>query len=142
MLRPLFLTAAFATLGFGLPAIDKGPVGMDPTKAFNGWMTWYDKEGGLGIKPGACGEINYKNQKIVALNKYQFAELSNSANPNNAAVCHKKIRIKHEGRETDAEVTDQCDGCGYGDIDGTQAVFNELVGGLGAGNVSVTWSFK
>lgn len=140
MFRTIFLTLALASQGLTLPAIENARA-MDPNQVFDARMTWYDKEGGLGVKPGACGEINNRDQKIVALNKFQFVELSNSANPNQAEVCHKKIRIKHEDKETEAEVTDRCDGCNYGDIDGTQAVFNDLVGGLGAGNVSVSWSF-
>ncbi|KAH6656604.1 RlpA-like double-psi beta-barrel-protein domain-containing protein-containing protein [Truncatella angustata] len=140
MLQKRVLTLALAPLGFARPALEH--VRALPSEVFNGHMTWYDREGGLGIKEGACGEINYSNQKIVALNKDQYVALSNSENPNNAAVCHAKIRIQHEGKEIEAQVTDRCDACLWGDIDGTQAVFNELVGGLGPGNVSVTWSFE
>ncbi|KAK9780374.1 putative RlpA-like protein double-psi beta-barrel domain-containing protein [Seiridium cardinale] len=141
MLRTVLLAAALASVACARPTLDEAR-DVNPSQVFNGYMTWYDKEGGLGVKPGACGETNYKDQKIVALNRFQFVELSNSANPNTAEVCHKKIRIKHEGKEVEAEVTDRCDGCRYNDIDGTQAVFNELVGGLGAGNVTVSWSFE
>lgn len=140
MFKALSFIVTFAARGFARPAADTAHA-ITPREAFDARMTWYDEEGGLGVNPGACGEVNHRDQKIVALNHFQFVELSNSANPNQAEVCHKKIRIKYKGKETEAEITDRCDACNYGDIDGTQAVFNDLVGGLGAGNVSVSWSF-
>ncbi|KAK6208981.1 hypothetical protein LQW54_006729 [Pestalotiopsis sp. IQ-011] len=140
MFKIVFFIVTLAAYGLGRPTTAAAHA-INSRQSFNARMAWYDEEGGLGVNAGACGETNHRNQKIVALNHFQFVELGNSANPNQADVCHKKIQITNQGKETEAEITDSCDACNYGDIDGTQAVFNDLVGGLGAGNVSVSWSF-
>jgi hypothetical protein len=109
---------------------------------FSGAMTWYGQEGGLGISPGACGEINYPDQFIVAMNQEQYGE---HANPNMAPICHQRILIHYGGKSVEAEVTDKCpadDPCGYGGIDVSPAVFEALDENWEAvGTVGVDWHF-
>ncbi|KAH8203469.1 hypothetical protein TruAng_002340 [Truncatella angustata] len=46
-------------------------------------IIWYDEEGGLGVNAGACGEVNHRNQLIVAMNPHQYGYC---ANPNTAPI--------------------------------------------------------
>ncbi|KAI1212591.1 barwin-like endoglucanase [Annulohypoxylon truncatum] len=99
--------------------------------AYSGDMTYYTP--GL----GACGKYNTESDHIVALAPAQYGY---DANPNNAAVCGKTIKISYGGKTATATVVDKCPECASGSIDVSPAVFKELAS-LDKGRVKVTWSY-
>lgn len=127
-----FIVAAVAPLVLAAPSIS-----VKERAAFTGKLTWYDAEGGLG-SPAACGDINQSTEFIVAMNYLQFGDNPDS---DQSPVCHKKIRIHYGDKQHDAGITDECLSCAYGDIDGTKAVFQDLVGDLNIGEATVIWEF-
>ncbi|KAI0883774.1 barwin-like endoglucanase [Annulohypoxylon maeteangense] len=99
--------------------------------AYSGDMTYYAP--GL----GACGKYNNQNDHIVALAPAQYGY---DANPNNAKVCGKKIKISYGGKSATATVVDKCPECLSGSIDVSPAVFKQLAS-LDKGRVKVTWNY-
>ena len=62
---------------------------------------------------------------------------------NGNSYCGKTITIKaSNGQTTTARVNDKCMGCSMYDIDVSKKVFTDLLGGLDAGRVGITWSFN
>ncbi|KAI0172484.1 RlpA-like double-psi beta-barrel-protein domain-containing protein-containing protein [Hypoxylon sp. FL1284] len=99
--------------------------------AYSGDMTYYTP--GL----GACGKQNTEADHIVAVAPAQYGH---DANPNNAKVCGRRIKIKYGGRSATATVVDKCPSCASGSIDVSPAVFRQLAP-LDKGRVKVTWSY-
>ncbi|KAF8582074.1 hypothetical protein K439DRAFT_1413701 [Ramaria rubella] len=73
--------------------------------------TFYD----VGL--GACGITNVPSDFIVALNSCEFG--SGYPGPN----CFKMITIEYNGKQTQAQITDECPGCPCGGLDMSTGLF-------------------
>ncbi|KAI7904284.1 RlpA-like double-psi beta-barrel-protein domain-containing protein-containing protein [Cokeromyces recurvatus] len=103
-------------------------------KVYEGTATWYKPETEGGTK-GACnGKKISSKDYIVALNHKQYGNMDK-----NSAWCGKKISITGPRGTTTATIQDACPGCGYGDLDLTPAVFEEVAGGLKKGVAKISW---
>jgi hypothetical protein len=56
--------------------------------------------------------------------------------------CNQEITIKYNGQTTTGIVRDRCAGCVKDAIDVSEMIFDDLVGGTGAGRVQVEWYFN
>jgi hypothetical protein len=97
----------------------------------HGAMTYYE----VGLC--ACGHDDSgkgDSENIVAMS----AELMGNGNH----MCGRKINIQgKDGQTVEATVHDKCKSCGPGELDVSNKVFKEVVGGLGVGKSKVSWSF-
>ncbi|KAF8518347.1 RlpA-like double-psi beta-barrel-protein domain-containing protein-containing protein, partial [Hysterangium stoloniferum] len=80
---------------------------------------------------GACGGYNSDSEFVIALNSPQFGSGGN---------CYKMITIHANGKSTQAQIVDECVGCGYGGIDMSPSLF-QFFGPLSLGVLDITWSF-
>ncbi|KAK6821784.1 RlpA-like double-psi beta-barrel-protein domain-containing protein-containing protein [Apiospora arundinis] len=125
------LILAAASFAAAAPSSENPEYASLVARAKSGDMTYYDA--GL----GACGRTNNNQDSIVALPFSYFK----ASNPNQDPMCGKKIKISYKGKSKTVTVVDKCAGCSGNSIDVTPKVFTDLVGGLGAGRVQVTWDF-
>lgn len=75
-------------------------------------FTFYD----VGL--GACGKTNVPSDFIVALNTPQYG--GGSPGPQ----CFKMITISYGGKQTQAQIMDQCPGCPYRGLDFSRGLFD------------------
>ncbi|KAF9069047.1 RlpA-like double-psi beta-barrel-protein domain-containing protein-containing protein [Rhodocollybia butyracea] len=87
---------------------------LERRQSTTGDLTWFDA--GL----GACGETNTASDYIVALNSDQW---------DGGSHCFAMITITHQGRSEQAQITDQCPTCSYGQLDLSEGLFAALSGG-------------
>jgi len=64
---------------------------------------------------GACGGFNVASDFVVALNTEQW---------DNGAHCYATITITINGKSTQAQIVDECPGCGYNNLDLTDGLFD------------------
>ncbi|OAA68152.1 expansin family protein [Niveomyces insectorum RCEF 264] len=110
------------------------PAVNTPADSYTGDMTYY----ALGL--GACGVDNSgqdMSANIVAMNSAQMGAQSND-NP----MCGKTITIQANGNTVTATIMDKCPTCAYGDIDVSEAVFDNIFGSTDVGRSQVTWWFN
>ncbi|PWN19485.1 hypothetical protein BCV69DRAFT_233354, partial [Microstroma glucosiphilum] len=81
-------------------------------RAFSGTGTFYNPSTG----PGACGKTFQKSDPIVAVNTAQF----------DLSLCYTWITVTANGKSVQAEITDSCPSCSYGDLDFSPAVFDQF----------------
>lgn len=81
---------------------------------------------------GACGGWNNDGDYIVALNSAQFG---------NGENCWKKIGIWINGKQTEAQIVDECPGCPYGGLDFSPGLFS-FFSDLGVGVLYGSWWFQ
>ncbi|KAJ2986794.1 hypothetical protein NUW58_g4861 [Xylaria curta] len=102
-----------------------------------------------GTRLCACGYDDSgvdKTKNIVAISHSDWynrgSGTSLGINMPNHAWCDQTITISANGKSTTALVHDICPGCAPGSIDVSEAVFETLFGGLGAGRETASWSFN
>lgn len=102
--------------------------------AFTGDMTYFNQ--GL----GSCGQVKTDADAVVALSALDYGEW---ANPNEATVCGKWIKITANGKTARAQVWDKCPGgeCVSGGIDVSPSVFTQIAD-LSVGRLTVTWEYE
>lgn len=83
-------------------------------RSYSGRATYY----AVGL--GSCGQNNVASDYIVALNSAQYG----SGYP--GPQCGKQIWISYGGQTTTATIMDECPGCGYGDLDLSQGLFEHF----------------
>lgn len=88
----------------------------------NGKVTYY--HAGL----GACGQTHSGSDFVVALNKIIFDPQTPGGNPNNNALCNRRIRVRDpgNGRLIDVTVAGRCEICSANDLDLSQGAFEAL----------------
>lgn len=91
----------------------------------NARITFYDA--GL----GACGGTNKNSDFIVALNRPQFGSGSD---------CYKTITITVNGKSHAATIVDECEGCPFGGLDMSPALFDYFAS-ASAGIIYGDWEF-
>jgi hypothetical protein len=94
-----------------------------------GDLTYYELSAGL----TSCGGSYTDSDAVVALS---YPDMNNGANPNANPLCGQSITITYNGVTATGKVVDSCQGCAQGSIDLSPTLFNQLVGGPGAGRVS------
>lgn len=63
-------------------------------------------------------------------------------NPNNNALCGKKVQVTIGGKSTTVTIADRCAGCAEWDLDLTPTAFNAIVaGGEAVGRTTANWQF-
>lgn len=102
------------------------------SSSYSGEATYY----GTGM--GSCGHDSKDSDYIVALN---HGQMNNGANPNNNALCGKKITAKGPDGSVTVTIVDTCPGCAYGDLDLSPAAFSKIAA-MSRGRVPITWSFN
>lgn len=102
--------------------------------AYTGDMTYFNQ--GL----GSCGQVKTDSDAVVALSAADYGEW---ANPNQATVCGKWIKITANGKTVRAQVWDKCPGgeCVSGGIDVSPSVFTQIAD-LSVGRLTVSWEFE
>ncbi|VUC30919.1 unnamed protein product [Clonostachys rosea] len=103
--------------------------------AYTGDMTYFHQ--GL----GSCGQTKSDSDAVVALSALDYGEW---ANPNEATVCGKWIKITaSNGKTARAQVWDKCPGgeCVSGGIDVSPSVFTQIAD-LSVGRLTVTWEYE
>ncbi|CAI6098751.1 unnamed protein product [Clonostachys chloroleuca] len=102
--------------------------------AYTGDMTYFTQ--GL----GSCGQVKTDADAVVALSAADYGEW---ANPNQATVCGKWIKITANGKTVRAQVWDKCPGgeCVSGGIDVSPSVFTQIAD-LSVGRLTVSWEFE
>ncbi|CAH0018770.1 unnamed protein product [Clonostachys rhizophaga] len=102
--------------------------------AYTGDMTYFNQ--GL----GSCGQVKTDADAVVALSAADYGEW---ANPNQATVCGKWIKITANGKTVRAQVWDKCPGgeCVSGGIDVSPSVFTQIAD-LSVGRLTVSWEFE
>jgi len=80
---------------------------------------------------GACGKVNTASDFIVALNAPQF---------DGGAHCYQTITITVNGKSTQAQIMDKCEGCGYGGLDFSSGLF-DFFGSESLGVLTGSWVF-
>ncbi|KAI9254955.1 RlpA-like double-psi beta-barrel-protein domain-containing protein-containing protein [Helicostylum pulchrum] len=99
---------------------------------YSGDATFY----GTGL--GSCGIVSKDSDYIVALN---HGQMKNGANPNNNALCGKKITAHGPDGSITVTIVDTCPGCAVGDLDLSPAAFSKIAD-MDRGRVPVSWSFN
>lgn len=90
----------------------------------------------------ACGQRYGDHEFIVALNSAQFDPHTPNGNPNNNALCGRKIQVNGPRGSAVVRVVDRCPSCPHGGLDLSPAAFRAVVGDLSIGLADVTWSWK
>jgi len=99
--------------------------GHNTRRANSGAFTWY--AAGL----GACGKTNSASDFIVALNQPQF---------NGGSHCFNMITITIGGKSTQAQIVDECMGCGENDLDFSAGLFS-FFASLDVGELYGSWEY-
>ncbi|KAL6715001.1 hypothetical protein ACLMJK_007261 [Lecanora helva] len=109
-------------------------------KCTAGDVTTFDGSGAA----GACGEIDPNvTPDYVAITVGMMGAQSNGGGSKNP-YCDRKIKIKNNGIEYDAMVTDKCMGCNGGDqsLDLSPSLFAKIFDGATTGNFhNIDWWF-
>jgi expansin (peptidoglycan-binding protein) len=87
-----------------------------------------------GGSTGACGPQEDVDSNIVAINADQYGSMSGVSD-----WCGQEIEITGPAGTTTAVVNDACPECGYGSLDLTPAVYDDVVGDFDAGEADITW---
>lgn len=88
---------------------------------FTGAATFYNT--GL----GACGIVNTDTDPIVAISRDLFEQYNPaSGDPNENALCGRKVEISWKGKKVLAYATDECPGCEGTSLDCSPSVFDQL----------------
>ncbi|KAK0506112.1 RlpA-like double-psi beta-barrel-protein domain-containing protein-containing protein [Armillaria luteobubalina] len=90
-----------------------------------GSFTYYE----VGL--GACGGTNSASDYVVALNAAQW---------DGGSHCYETITITVNGQSVQAQIVDQCPGCGSGDLDFSQGLFQHFAD-TSVGVLSGSFSF-
>ncbi|KAH7912138.1 RlpA-like double-psi beta-barrel-protein domain-containing protein-containing protein [Hygrophoropsis aurantiaca] len=80
---------------------------------------------------GACGIYSQPTDYIVALNSDQYGS---------GGYCFQMITITYGGQTTQAQIVDECPGCGWGELDFSQGLF-EYFADTSVGEIYGTWWF-
>ncbi|KAH6655574.1 hypothetical protein BKA67DRAFT_242415 [Truncatella angustata] len=110
---------------------------------YNSDMTYYQ----IGL--GSCGYDDSGldlSKPVVAISSTLWDSVSTASNygidqPAHP-FCDQEITIKYNGKTTTGVVRDRCPGCPAEGIDVSEIIFDDLVGGTGAGRVEVEWSWN
>ncbi|KAK4112526.1 hypothetical protein N656DRAFT_805938 [Canariomyces notabilis] len=65
---------------------------------------------------GACGQYHSGADWIVALSHIIFDPNTPNGNPNNNALCGRRLRAWYGGKQVDFTVVDRCEACGEHDM--------------------------
>ncbi|KAG6808308.1 hypothetical protein H0H92_004574 [Tricholoma furcatifolium] len=67
----------------------------------------------VGADLGACGQMHYNNEYVVALAKGIFDTYpgADPSNPNNNPICNKTLLATYKGKGVVVQVVDRCAGC-------------------------------
>ncbi|KAL4245155.1 Plant Cell Wall Expansin [Abortiporus biennis] len=87
------------------------------------------------VGKGACGQTNSDNDSVLAISQKIW---------NGGEHCNQWIHIvdSQNGNSIDAQVVDECEGCGPDDLDLSPSVFSKLSGaGLDPGVIQIDWTF-
>lgn len=134
--------AAVPTTTYVAPAPASTATGSSGTE-YSGDMTYYQ----IGL--GSCGYDDSGldlSKPVVAISSTFWDSVSSltSYGINQPAhpFCDQEITIKYNGKTMTGVVRDRCPGCPAKGIDVSEMIFDDLVGGTGAGRVEVEWSFN
>ncbi|KAH9809749.1 RlpA-like double-psi beta-barrel-protein domain-containing protein-containing protein [Melampsora americana] len=76
---------------------------------------------------GACGITNNDQDYICAVSKLLFDSFpAPGGNPNENAICGRKIHATYKGRTVTVTVTDRCEACAVHDLDFSPKAFNDI----------------
>jgi len=104
----------------------------------DGEGTWY------AVSLGACGNMNYPTQFVVAVSFLLFNHYPgySGSNPNHNPVCGRRVGISYNGAYEEAEVVDVCEGCTIlTSLDMSTSLFQKFAP-LGTGRIyNLTWSW-
>lgn len=100
-----------------------------------GQGTYYNMAGGT----TACGGQYSDSDMVAALAGSLFDSKTPNGNPNNNALCGKRLRATYKGKSITVKAVDRCEGCSYSDLDFTPAAFSQLAN-MDVGRISgVEW---
>ncbi|KAF8055612.1 hypothetical protein FPV67DRAFT_1679871 [Lyophyllum atratum] len=77
--------------------------------AFTAQTTWFH----TGVAPGACGQMHYDSEYVVALAFGTFDTYpgADPKDPNHNPVCNKTLKATYEGKSVVVMVVDRCADC-------------------------------
>ncbi|KAK4131313.1 hypothetical protein BT67DRAFT_388670 [Trichocladium antarcticum] len=104
------------------------------TAASNSKFTWYNT--GL----GACGQSHSDGEHVIAMSAVNFDPHTPNGNPNNNALCGRRIRASYNGRSVVVTVVDRCPGCPEHGLDLSPGAFQQLAD-LGTGVIQGSWEW-
>ncbi len=102
---------------------------------YTGQITYYDDVG-----TSACGD-NLAGDGDYAAISFSLAGQLNTNPMWPPSWCRRQARVTGPRGTAIVRVLDKCSGCGYGDIDVTKSIFQQIIGPLGIGRASVSWQF-
>ncbi|CAF1149531.1 unnamed protein product [Adineta ricciae] len=103
---------------------------------FHGQATYYHLSGVT-----ACGTTHSDQDFVCALNSQQFDTHTPHGNPNNNALCGRKVSVTGPSGTVTVRIVDRLPSGGYGDLDLSPAAFVQIAGSLEVGRVNIEWEF-
>ncbi|KDQ19350.1 hypothetical protein BOTBODRAFT_51776 [Botryobasidium botryosum FD-172 SS1] len=122
----IFTVLLCCTCASSAPIADAGAQGG---ASYSGSATFY------GAGSGACGSVSSPDDYIVAISQAQYGASSAVSN-----YCYKTVTITHNGKTAQAKVVDDCEGCGFGDLDMSKALFT-FFESPDVGRFPIKWSY-
>ncbi|KAK6076118.1 allergen asp f7 [Seiridium cupressi] len=140
---PVETTTYAAPASSATAASTVGSSGGSGTNVKSSDMTYYS----IGL--GSCGYDDAgldMTKPVVAVDSKLWDSVSTAtsygldqpAHP----FCNQEVTIMYNGHNTTGIVRDRCGGCVPNAVDVAEMIFDDLVGGTGAGRVSVEWFFN